>query len=268
MNTALLQRLVAPPAGATSEPTALPTIESFPELSLASVVELLLKDRDNIDQLLRDEDYQRELAPRFLTIATAGFAVYGVIATALFNLLRDRTGYWFPHLPAADWHNLTGFNLTLGYTLGLLVAHGICLPSFYFYGLLAGIKISMLGVTAHALKSMAAGAIALVGLLPVYVAFALSAIVFPLGQLWHETFVAAGLLLPFVAGVFGAATLYRGFVSLADTMGPHHAGQRACFLRRLVLAWVACAGFVTPVVIYALWDHLSDLTAAAPLIGG
>jgi hypothetical protein len=234
-----------------------------PEISTAGVVEMLLKDHARLNRLLRDEARQRELLPRMLAVAVAGFAVYGIVVTAIFNALRSQTGFWFPHLPAAYWSELSAANLALAYTLGLIAANGICLPSFYFYGLLAGIRTTMLGVAAHAIKGMAAGAVALVGFLPVYVAIALTSVVFPAGVHWQLPTVAAGLALPFLAGIVGAANLYEGFVGLADTMTGPGCRSRECFLRRLILAWCGCASFVTPVVIYTLWHFLSDLTAHA-----
>ena len=231
-----------------------------PEVSTASVVEMLLKDHDQLNNLLRHEAYQRDLVPRLLAVALAGFAVYGIVMTAIVNALWVKNGFWLPYLPPAYWNRPSVANLTLGYTLGLIAANGICLPSFYFYGLLAGIKTTMLGVTAHAIKGMAAGAVALVGLLPIYVALSLTSIVFPLGHGWDWICVNWGLALPFAAGIFGAVNLYEGFVGLADTMTCPNRNTRQCFLRRLILAWVGCATFVTPVVIYSLWDYLSDLT--------
>jgi hypothetical protein len=230
------------------------------EISTASVVEMLLKDHGRLNNFLRNEAYERELVPRLLAVALAGFAVYGVAVTAIINALWVKNGFWLPYLPPAYWNDLSVANLTLGYTLGLIAANGICLPSFYFYGLLAGIKTTMLGVTAHAIKGMAAGAVALVGLLPIYVALSLTSIVFPLGKGWDLTCVVWGLALPFAAGIFGAVNLYEGFVGLADTMTCSNRSTRQCFLRRLILAWVGCSTFVIPVVVYSLWDFLSDLT--------
>ena len=230
------------------------------DITMVSVVEMLLKNRGRLNALLRDDANQRDLVPILLAVAALGFAVYGIAATAIINGLYHTSSFWFPHLPAAHWNSPSVANLTLSYTLGLVAANGICLPSFYFYGLLAGVRISMLGVSAHALKGMAAGAVALVGLLPIYVAIALSAIVFPLGTYWIGYTVAIGLALPFIAGFAGAANLYEGFVGLADTMTGPRCASRQCFLRRLILAWVGCATFVTPVVIYSLWHFLSDLT--------
>lgn len=230
------------------------------EISTAGVVEMLLKDHSRLNDLLRNEMYERELVPRLMAVALVGFAAYGIVVTAIFNALWIKHGFWLPYLPPARWNDLSVANLTLGYTLGLIAANGICLPSFYFYGLLAGIKTTMLGVTAHAIKGMAAGAVALVGLLPIYVAVALTSIVFPLGRSWDWMCVVWGLALPFVAGIFGAITLYEGFVGLADTMTCANRDTRQCFLRRLILAWVGCSTFVIPVVVYSLWGFLSDLT--------
>jgi len=230
------------------------------EITTAGVVEMLLKDHGRLNRLLRDEVHQRELVPRLLAVALAGFTVYGVVVTAILNALWVKNGIWLPYLPPADWNDLSAANLTLGYTLGLIAANGICLPSFYFYGLLAGIKTTMLGVTAHAIKGMAAGAVALVGLLPIYVALSLTSIVFPLGEPWDLICIVWGLVLPFAAGIFGAVNLYEGFVGLADTMTCANRNSRQCFLRRLILAWVGCSSFVIPVVIYSLWDFFSDLT--------
>ena len=38
---------------------------------------------------------------------------------------------------------------------GLIAASGICLPSLYFYALLAGVRMTMVDVVLHTLKSKA-----------------------------------------------------------------------------------------------------------------
>jgi hypothetical protein len=224
------------------------------------VIELLLKNPARLNELLRDEAHLRELIPSLLAVAMMGLTLHGVVLTAIVNLLNTTSQFWFIHMPAAYWDGPSVANLSIGYTVGAIAANGICLPSFYFYGLLAGIRISFLGVTAHALKGLAAGSVALVGLLPIYVAVALSAVVFPFDPVWARFIVIVGLLVPCLAGLVGALNLYEGFVGLADTMGPIRCASRQCFLRRLTLAWVSCATFVTPVVIYSLWHFLSSLT--------
>jgi len=223
------------------------------DCSASGLVELMLKDRARLDELLREESRQAELIPRFLAIALVGFTIYGIAATVVLNA----AGTSSPWVPMARWAHATAANLVLAYDLGLIAAAGICLPSFYFYGLLAGLRISMLQVTTHTTKCLATTAVVLVGILPLYVAVALGAIVFGAPAAWLHRTVDLGLLLPFLAGLWGVRSLYVGFTRLCDTMRPDRREARACFLRRLTLAWATCYSVVTPVMIHALWRHFS-----------
>ena len=196
----------------------------------AAVVEMLLKDSSRLNRLLRSETHQRELVAGLLAIAMVGLGIHGIAMTAIIDALFAKYGFWLGHLPAAHWNDLSAANLTFSYTLGAIAANGICLPSFYFYGLLAGVRISFVGATGHALKGLAAGSVALVGLLPIYLALALSAVVFPFSPFWTRYVVVMGLLvLPCVAGLAGMANLYEGFVGLADTMPSNRSAVAAMF---------------------------------------
>jgi len=227
---------------------------------LVGVVEMLLKDRGRLDRLLRDKNEQRTLIPRLLAVALSGFAIYGVVATLVLNAFWSTYHVWWDWVPAAHWRDLSAGNLVLAYTIGLIAANGVCLPSFYFYGLLAGVRTTMLSVAAQALKGMAAGALALVGILPIYMALALSAIVFPTPPALIEAWVLLGLALPFLAGVWGAVCLYEGFIGFADTIPAACRQSRQCFLRRLIVAWCGCYTLVTPLMIYTLWIHFAGMT--------
>ncbi len=160
-------------------------------------------------------------------------------------------------VPSARWADGTWASLTLAYVLGLVAATGVCLPSFYFYGLLAGVKLSMLQATAHAVKCLSVTAVVLVGALPIYVAVALGMIVFSAPTEWMRWTIYLGLALPFVAGLWGVRTLFVGFTDLAETLPARRKAHRATFLRRLTLAWSACYTTVTPVMIYWLWTRFS-----------
>src|SRR4051794_35590614 len=72
-------------------------------ITMSGVVEMLLKNRAQLNRLLRNETYQRELVPILLIVAALGFTVYGVAATAILNGLHHANGFWFAHLPAAYW---------------------------------------------------------------------------------------------------------------------------------------------------------------------
>ena len=155
------------------------------------------------------------------------------------------------------WLDGSALRLTAAFTLRLIGAIGVCLPSFYFYGLLSGVRASMLQVTTFALKGMASGAVALMGALPIYFAIVLGLVVFDTPQSLVSGVCFVGLALPFITGLWGTRSLYIGFVSLADTMTPEHRCRRECFLRRLLFSWSACFTAVTPVMIFTLWEYTS-----------
>jgi hypothetical protein len=245
-------------------------------LTLFGLVELMLKNERLLDRLARSSRLQRELIPRFLAIGLAAYAVFGFTLATFFAT----AGVWprltaiatwlatpgeqliyFGYSPAdsllAHWLDGSAPALAAAFALGLIGAIGVCLPSFYFYGLLAGVRTSMLQVTTLALKGMAASAIALMGALPIYFAFVLALVVFqaPLALVALVCYV--GLALPFIAGLWGTRSLYLGFLSLVDTMKPERQTTRACFLRRLLLSWSGCFTAVTPVMIFTLWEFMS-----------
>jgi len=226
------------------------------EQSVLGVAELLLKDRDQVDDLLRDESRQVDLIPRFLMIALASFSAY---AWAMILLLDAAPAGSIPSVLTDGWSGTVqpALGLWAAYALGLIAATGVCLPSFYFYGLLAGVKISFLQVVTHCLKGQAATAIMLIGILPVYVAVALGMLVFATPVPTQQLVLSLGLVLPFVAGLWGVYSLFHGFMRLADTLPGRCRQQRTCFLRRLTLAWAACYTAVTPFMIHALWTHFT-----------
>jgi hypothetical protein len=217
------------------------------------LVELMLKDRKRLDELIRDQSLAPELIPKLLAIALVGFTIFGISATLILNLGSSLPAW----VPRARWSDGAWANLTLAYALGLVAATGVCLPSFYFYGLLAGVKLSMLQSTAHAMKCLAVTSVVLVGALPIYVAVSLGMIVFsaPAELLRYTT--TLGLALPFLAGLWGVRTLFLGFTEFADTLPVCRKFERACFLRRLTVAWAGCYTAVTPLMIIWLWTRLS-----------
>jgi hypothetical protein len=239
----------APPLDESSRP-----VSGKP--STLRLAELLLKDRVQVEDLLQDERRPADLIPRFLAIALLSFSLYGwTMVLVLFAAPPESV----PSVLADGWSNdaRPALGLWLAYALGLVAATGICLPSFYFYGLLAGIRISFLQVVSHCLKGQASTAIMLIGILPIYVAVALGMLIFAVPVPAQEFVLSIGLLLPFLAGLWGAYSLYSGFMRLAGTLPGHCRAQRSCFLRRLTLAWAACYTAVTPLMIHALWTHFT-----------
>jgi len=246
-------------------------------LNTLGLVEMLLKNRRQLYRMLRLQSTHAVLLPRFLAIALIGFVLFGVTM----SLVLTVAGRW-PELTAistwldqptsspltfeevgpaaskfAPLFNGDAIVLTFAYAFGLIAASGIALPSLYFYCLLAGVRMTMLEVVVHAVKAKAISAVALVGILPIYVAAAMGVMIFGGGEYVLRLAMVYGLILPFVAGLWGTASLYQGFAQLCDTMPADRIVRRECFLRRLVLSWSVCYSAIMPVMIFTLWEVLS-----------
>jgi hypothetical protein len=228
------------------------------ERSALGLVELLLKDPARVDALNREGPRQAELLPRFLGIALAGYVLYSLAMILILNTAPDAAlpRHFLP-VPPARWEDGSALGLLLGYTLGMVATNGICLPSFYFFGLLAGVRLSTPQVTAQVLRCQATSAIFLVGVLPIYVAVVLGMVVFKARPEQLEVCLYVGLALPFVAGLEGVRSLYRAVLGMGDTLPPERRARRTTFLRRLTLSWCACYTAVCPVMIYRLWEFFA-----------
>jgi hypothetical protein len=257
------------------------------DVTTLGLVELILKDRSRLDQAIRDPKLQRLLVQKFLTIALLSFLLFGICLAIMLN----SSGVW-PKLTAMKtvfeaaeaeeeisflefvsdpagagrWLDGSALKLILAYSLGLIAATGVCLPSLYFYGLLAGVRMRMTDVVLHTLKAQATGAVGLIGILPMYTAVGMGVIIvaraggsvatFEPGQLLTMA-LWLGLILPFIGGLFGTWSMHRGFTGLADTIAVEHRAKRECFLNRLSLSWIAVYTAVTPLMIFTLWEFFS-----------
>ena len=245
------------------------------DYGLLDLLELILKNRGRLDKLIRDPALQPELVPRLLAISLIGFTLFGVAISVVLNSagtwpeltaiethLNDPTAWLITFREvgpgeniASRWLDGSALKLILAYNLGLIAATGVCLPSLYFFGLLSGVKLSVLDVTIHSLKAKATAAIALIGILPIYAAISMGMVIFSAPEWLLRGTLWLGLILPFIAGLWGTRSLYVGFAGLSDTMPPERRCRRECFLRRLVLSWSACYTAVTPVMIFTLWEY-------------
>jgi hypothetical protein len=214
-----------------------------------ALAEWILKSPARVEALVRDPSAALELIPRLLAVALFSFTLYGAAMAVLLEMGR----VVLPLLPPARIADGSALFLVLAYDLGLVAACGVCLPSFYFYGLLAGIRPSMAQVAVHAIQGLAVTGIVLLGILPIYVAFALGLVVFEAAQDSMELAFYAGLCLPFLAGLWGLRALHRSFVGLTWSLPERCRTSRYCFLRRLIAAWGVCYTAVTPVMIFTLW---------------
>jgi len=253
-----------------------PDVGDAHRAGIMMVVEFILKAPRRLDRLIRDGALQPALIPRFLAVSLISFATFGVALslvlaaahvtpelTAIDEYL-DRSGAGLPLVRFEEntgfsslWTTGSAWRVIVAYAFGLIAATGVCLPSLYFYGLLSGIRLSMLDVTTHAMKAKATTAVALMGILPLYIAVALGVAIFDwLPDAFRDWMIWLGFMLPFIAGLWGTHSLYRGFGDLTDTLPPDRCERRGCFLRRLVVSWAACYTAVSPVMIYTVWQAL------------
>ncbi len=203
---------------------------------------------------------QRELFPRFLIIAQTGFLVFGLVLLLLLNL-ADPGAYpeWSGlTVPPASWRNGSAVALPLAYCIGIVLAACVCLPSFYFFSLLAGVQMSWLQIVSVLGKGMAANAVLLLGILPIYVALALGLLVARAPDEVLRWTLSIGLLLPFVSGLWGLRAVYQGIMDLSGTMPLGWQCRRRCFLRRLIFSWAAVYAAVLPVMIFRLWEFFAE----------
>src|SRR5262249_39964784 len=140
-------------------------------------------------------------------------------------------------IPAADWNDGTAWALPLAYNLSIVLAACVCLPSFYFFSLLADVRITWLQIVSVVGKGMAASAILLLGILPIYVAIVLGMVVLDAPAENLQWTLRLGLLLPFVAGLWGLHAIYGGIMDLNDWQHGPACVSRRRFLRRLTLSW-------------------------------
>ncbi len=163
------------------EPGETPMVETcLPQIGQPSVLglaEMLLKARVQVDDLLRDAEPASRSHSTVSVIALASFSAY---SWAMVLLLVAAPAAAIPSVLADGWSacSAAGGGFVAGVHGRPGRRHRVCLPSFYFYGLLAGVKISFLQVVAHCLKGQAATAIMLIGILPIYVAIALGMLIF------------------------------------------------------------------------------------------
>jgi hypothetical protein len=211
-----------------------------PERTPSSMFDLILRGRERLDDLLRDESQLGPAAQKLLLLALLGLLVHGTVVGLSGALLPSQAvGAFFGRGHPWAW-------LPLSFAGAFLGALGLCLPSFWFYTQLSGLDASLRLVAAQALRAQATTSVLLLGILPFYAAYALGAalrVYDPAGV------ITVGLLLPFAVGLWGVAALYRAFSSLAGHLPKTHE-RRGNFLLRMVLAWSAVYTAIAPI---ALW---------------
>lgn len=216
-------------------PVALPYRE--PEQpNMGELIHWLISDHEDLDYiLLKPENWSNNLQSLLLLtllgLGLHGFCV-GWLAQTTHTIQATGTLSWMPVV-------------FVGAFVGSMI---VCLPSFYFYTQLAGLDMSFAIVGVFASRVLAKTAVLLFGLLPFYVALALST---RYTALTIDDIIVVGFLLPFVVGFWGLRTLYYAFQMLNDTF-PKQYQHRGNFLLRTVMAWGGIYLVVAPVALLSM----------------
>lgn len=196
------------------------------------LVHLLLHDREAMDLTMADAGASTAALPGMIATSLLGYAAFGAAHGYALTLLHPVR---YPDL------TLTIAGVTLAYGGAFFGAKLACVPSAYFYALLAGVRTHSLRLTVEAMRAQATQGVVLLGLVPVYFAAVLGiALADPKSAVAVE---AIGWALPFVAGFWGVAQLYRALSRLVRKAPD---GARSAMPSLLVFAWTALVALLAP----------------------
>ncbi len=236
------QAPLAPKSAAAAPPAAITADEP-------GMFDLILRGQAHLTSVLRREETLPATMQKLLVLALLGLGIHGLVVgfaaealgASLFEGAHGHPTLWMP----------------VAFMLSFVGALCVCLPSFYFYTQLAGLDASFRLVTAQALRAQATTAVLLLGVTPFYAALVLAG---ALGLVDStDRIIVAGLVIPFVVGLFGMRALYKGFCDLALVLPITHQ-RRGDFLRRMVLCWAVVYSAVAPVALYRIAEALSGHT--------
>jgi hypothetical protein len=225
------------------------------EPTFANLTEMTLKRPEDLRAVARDEELQPRVVLNLLLIGLSGITLFSAAFTVILSCAPPLE--WAPRV---SLHDRSVLRPLATYAIGMIGALGICLPSFYFYGLLAGVRASMLQVTAISLHALANTGMILMGVLPIYVGVVLGALVLGAtnGPI-YPILIAAGFLLPFLAGLSSLKVMVAGFIDLSRTLPEVRMERRAPMVRLLALAWAALYTAVAPVTLWAVHAQLEKI---------
>ena len=220
--------------------------------SLPSAFDLILRGQRDLDVLLQDERNHSPIIRKLLTVAILGLAAQGMTVGLTMQFFgADRISFYADVVrgPIVLW-------MPFAFLAAFLGALSICLPSFYFYTQLSGLDASFRLVTAQALRTQATTSVFLFGVLPIYLAVALTSVVTK--EIAPAAVVLVGFASPFLVGLTGVRALYRGFRHMLSYVEITHE-RCGAFLLRMLVAWSAVYTAIAPVALYRAVTALAQL---------
>jgi hypothetical protein len=235
---------------ATPAPIAGTSTAAAPAPAIAAdepgMFDLILRGQAHLTSVLRREETLPATMQKLLVLALLGLGIHGLVVGFAAEALGESL--------FAGAHGHPTLWMPIAFMLSFVGALCVCLPSFYFYTQLSGLDASFRLVTAQALRAQATTAVLLLGVTPFYAALVLAG---ALGLVQSTSrIIVAGLVIPFLVGLFGMRALYKGFCDLAQVLPITHQ-RRGDFLRRMVLCWAVVYSAVAPVALYRIAEALS-----------
>lgn len=223
------------------------------EPDLPQLAEMTLRRPQDVQDVVREGRDRPRTILNLLIIGLSGIALFSVVFTFILSRAPSLLPFMDPVTPMDPRPLLT-------YVIGMAGTLGICLPSFYFYALLAGVRATMAQVAAISVHALARTGIVLMGLLPIYVGAILGLIVLGITDVFlYDVLLGIGVVLPFLAGLSTLPIVYRGFTDLLSTIPEARAERRAPMVRLLALAWAILYTVVAPVTLWAVRSQFEVL---------
>lgn len=221
--------------------------------SVWGLFEVLLKAPDRLNPFVRLPAMQPTLCFGFTAITLVGMTLYAVgMYAGLYFVPKEAR----PDLIAAGWdggiRGLVG--LLAAYPVGILVATLVVLPTYWFFGLLCGVRMPVGEVLTHSLKGKAASTVLVVGLMPVYGVILGCLILAGAPGVLLNPVIWVGLVLPFLAAFRGAGAIEAGFRNVVATTPELTRGGRESIPTSLTLLWALLFTLTVPVVMYRAWQ--------------
>lgn len=225
-----------------------PTLGIDPEPTVGNLLNWMLSDRERFRAALGDPDAQERVLPRLLGIATSSLFLYGLVMW----VVVAATGTPLPFMTGLAGVRPGTLSFALAYSLGIVGAVGICLPSFYFFALQCGFKPTLRNIVVAVAGGQALTSVFLIGILPVFAAAILGVERLGCDAGALAAWTKLGLLLPLVAGLVGAAELHEWFTGLAATLPDDARARREGVVAFLGLWSTGLYVVVAPVLVYQL----------------
>ena len=215
--------------------------------------EVLLKAPDRLNPYARLPALQPRLSMGFTVITLVGLGAYALLLYAALLYAQPEAR---PTILQHGWDGgaASAAGLLAAYPAGVLLATAVVLPTYWFLGLLFGVKMPLGEVLTHTLKGKAATTVLVLGIAPIYAVVVGCLILLKVPAEMLNLALWLGLLLPFVAALRGAGAIQAGFESVVATTPDLSAASRASVPTSLMLLWAALFTLTAPVVMWKAWD--------------